>query len=83
MPPVHAEVILLCSTTRPQGAESEKKKKMFGKQMFEGLDGRIEHLIWFLQTARLICAIHKTSRQTKLNTDVGIFLGKYTQQSTT
>lgn len=51
--------------------------------MFEGLDGRIEHLIWFLQTARLICAIHKTSRQTKLNTDVGIFVGKYTQQSTT
>lgn len=83
MPPVHAEVTPLCSTTRSQGAESEMEK-VFGKRMFEaGMDDCIKHLTSFLQTVRSLCAIHKTSDQTKLNIHVGIFLGKHTQQKST
>ena len=50
--------------------------------MFEvSLDDHTKRKISCLQTARSICAIHRTSDQIKLNNDVSMYLGKYTQQN--
>ena len=50
--------------------------------MFEvSLDDHTKRKISFLQTLRSICVIHRTSDQIKLNNDVSMYLGKYTQQN--